>query len=276
MQSINNFITKFISFSSQEVGTFWQHLDLLNFSYPQVAIDILMVSVLFYYLFSLLRGTRAVHILIGLTILAFIFLMSKWLDLVAIGWLLDNFLTVTLVAIPVIFQQELRMALEKLGRTKIFHNQTAEDLEHITRSILSAVEQLQSKKTGALIVLKKEVSLSEYTATGVSLDADVSKELLINIFQPKSPLHDGAIVIEGNKISAAACILPPSFKSYGHDFGTRHKAAIGLSEETDAQVIVVSEEKGTVSYSRNGRIDQNITIERLQRLLTQFYRPKKK
>ncbi len=268
----NRVIADFILFTSQELTAFWQNIQLLNFSYPQVIIDILLVSVLFYFIFVLLRGTRAVHILFGLIIIAILFLMSKWLDLIALGWLLDQFLTVTLIAIPVIFQQELRMGLEKLGKTKIFHNVTAEQIEAMVTGILSACEQLKEKKIGALIVLKNETSLSAYAETGVSMNADVSKELLVNIFMPRSPLHDGAVLIQNGKIRAAACILPPSFKSYGHAFGTRHKAAIGLSEETDAHIIVVSEEKGTLSYAKDGKIDKNITIEQLSRQLKRFYR----
>lgn len=275
VEYINKFISEFILFTSGELSSFWQNIQLLNFTVHQVFIDILLVSVLFYFLFVLLRGSRAFHILLGLLVVAFLFLLSKWLDLVALGWLLDQFLTVTLIAIPVIFQQELRMGLEKLGKTKIFQIQSTEKIQYVMQSLLTTCEQLASKKTGALIVLRDEVSLAEYAETGVSMNSDISKELLLSIFKPRSPLHDGAVLIEAGKIRAAACILPPSFKNYGHDFGTRHKAAIGLSEATDAQIIVISEEKGTISYARDGKMERDISIERLSRLLKQFFKPKK-
>jgi len=276
MAYINGIISNFILFTSQELGTFWQNIVFLNFSFPQVIIDILFVSTLFYFLFLLVRGSRAFHILLGLFIVAILFLLSKWLQLMALGWLLDHFLTVILVAIPVIFQQELRTGLEKLGKTKIFHVSSAEKMEHIIQQILAATEFLASRKTGALIVLRNEVALSEYAETGVSMGADISKELLLSIFKKNSPLHDGAIIIEGTKIRAAACILPPSFKNYGHDFGTRHKAAIGLSEATDAQIIVISEEKASISYAKDGKMERDINLERLGRLLKSFYKPKTK
>jgi len=270
-------ISKLIADSIIAIGrqaqAFWDNLTLLNFSFAQVFIDILLVSIIFYYIFVLLKGSRAVNILIGLVIVGFIFALSKALQLITLGWLLDRILTVILVAIPIIFQQELRMALEKLGHTKISLSQKAKKINFFVSNIVEACEFLCSQKIGALIVLQNTVPLKEYIDTGIALNANISKELVENIFLPKSPLHDGAIILNEDKIIAASCVLPHSFKSYGQVLGTRHKAALGLSENTDAKIIVLSEEKGTISYAESGRLERNITPARLQVILTDFLKP---
>ncbi|MCD6109826.1 diadenylate cyclase CdaA [bacterium] len=272
MNFINNAVADFILFVSRELGTFWENLALMQLSWPQVVIDILLVSIVFYYLFVVLRGSRAVHIIIGLAILAFIFVLSNILQLFATGWLLDRFLTLVLVAIPVIFQQELRRGLEKLGQTKIFLNNEVHASNILISNLVEASVVMAKNKIGALIVLHRDVSLSEYEETGVQINGKVSKELLLNIFFPKSPLHDGAVIIKGDRIIAAACVLPHSYKIHDHELGTRHKAAIGLAENTDAHIIVVSEEKGIISYAHNGRLERNITPEKLQKFLEEFYK----
>lgn len=274
MNFINNAVADFILFISRELGAFWENLVLMQLSWPQVIIDILLVSIVFYYLFVLLRGSRAVHIIIGLAILAFIFILSNLLQLFATGWLLDRFLTLILVAIPVIFQQELRRGLEKLGQTRIFSSNEVRASSILISSLVEASVIMAENKIGALIVLHKDVNLNEYAETGVEINGKVSKELLLNIFYPKSPLHDGAVILKGEKIVAAACVLPHSYKHDDHALGTRHKAAIGLSENTDAHVIVVSEEKGTISYAHDGRLSKNINPEKLQKFLEDFYAPK--
>lgn len=276
MDVINNAIAEFLLFITREAGTFWENLTLLQFSAPQVIIDILLVSIVFYYIFILLKGSRAIHILIGLAILAFVFILSKALQLFATGWLLDRFLTIILVAIPVIFQQELRRALEKLGQTRIFSNHEVKATDIQISNLVEASVEMAKYKTGALIVLKKDVSLNEYAETGVPIKGKLSKELLLNIFFPKSPMHDGAVIMNGDTVVAAACVLPHSYKHVDRSLGTRHKAAIGLSENTDAHIIVISEERGTISYAYNGRLERNITPERLQELLEKFYAPKNK
>lgn len=276
MDLINKTVADFLLFITREAGAFWENITLLQFSAPQVFIDIVIVSIVFYYIFILIKGSRAIHILIGLAILAFIFIISKALQLFATGWLLDRFLTVILVAIPVIFQQELRRGLEKLGQTRIFSNHDIKATDIQISNIVEATVQMAKNRIGALIVLKKDVNLNEYAETGVPINGKVSKELLLNIFFPKSPLHDGAVIMEGDTIIAAACVLPHSYKHADRSLGTRHKAAIGLSENTDAHIVVVSEERGTISYAVNGRLERNITPERLQELLERFYAPKKK
>jgi diadenylate cyclase len=276
MNYLSQTIAGIIIFIGEQTRIFWDNLVLLNFSWQQIALDIVLVTVIFYFIFSLIKGSRAVHVLIGLSIVLIIYVISKALQLVAMSWLLDRIFTVVLVAIPIIFQKELRMGLERLGQTKIFQNQKARQIENMIFNIVDASKAMAEEKIGALIVLQKKVPLKEYIDTGVPLNAIVSKELLLSVFQPKMPLHDGAVIIADEKIKAASCILPHSFEYTDSTMGTRHKAALGLSENTDASVIVVSEEKGHISFSKNGKIERNITPNRLQVLLIEELKPVKK
>lgn len=275
MEIISRWIAEFISSIAHQAQVFWGNLTLLNFSWQQITLDILFVSIIFYFIFLLLKGSRTVHILIGLSIVAFIFFISKALQLVTLGWLLDRFLTVTLVAIPVIFQQELRSGLEHLGHTRFFQHEEAMEINKMILNIVEAVETLASQKHGALIVIQHDFPLKEYIDTGIALNARVSKELLLSIFYPKSPLHDGAVIIANENIVAAACLLPHS-KNDAPLMGTRHKAALGLSETTDASIIVISEEKGSFSFVRKGKIEKNITGPKLHLYLTEILRPLKR
>ncbi len=276
MNFISKWIAEFIFSIGHQAQSFWENLTLLNYSFVQVTIDIILVSVLFYYLFLLLRGSRAVNILLGLIFIGFVFILSKALQLATLGWILDRFFTVVLVAIPVIFQQELRMALEKLGHTKFSLSEKAKEINLIVSSIVEACDQMAKEKVGALIVFENTIPLKEYVDTGVSMQSKVSKPLILSIFQPKSPLHDGAVIVKDGQIVAAACLLPHSFKNYGQILGTRHKAALGLSETTDAKIIVVSEEKGSISVVEKGNLERNITTAHLQNILTDFLKPKTK
>lgn len=255
--------------------TIFENINVSQYSGVHVAIDIFLVAVLFYWLILLIRGTRATNIIFGLIILVFVFAISRWLQLLALGWLLDRLLTVILIAIPIIFQQELRRGLEKLGRTKFFVAKEAKEIDLTRSQTIEACVEMARRKVGALIVFKDEVFLKEYTDTGIPIFARVSKELLLSIFEPGSPLHDGAVIIDQNRIVAAACVLPHSFKEYSHKFGTRHKAALGLSETTDAKIIVISEQRGTISFVADGQIDEGITPQRLQQILTEILAPKK-
>lgn len=268
MDLISQMLATVILFIGDQTRTFWDNLALLNFSWPQIALDILAVAVIFYFIFSLIRGSRAVHVLIGLAIILGLYFMSKALQLVALGWLLDKFMTIVLVAIPIIFQKELRMGLERLGHTKLFVSQKAREIDRMILHIVNATEEMGKNKIGALIVVQKTVPLKEYIDTGILLDAAVSTELLLSIFQPKGALHDGAVIIASESILAASCILPHSFETTDSGMGTRHKAALGLSENTDAVVVVVSEEKGTLSFADEGRMERSLTPARLHQLLT--------
>lgn len=278
MDIISRWIADFIFFIGRQTQSLWGNLVLLNFSPWQVFLDILLVAIIFYSIFLLLRGSRAVHVLIGLIIILMIYFLSKALQLVALGWLMDRFLTVTLVAIPVIFQQELRMGLERLGNTRFFVNQQSREIDHMIKDITDAAAKMAQARIGALIVIQHAVPLKEYIDTGVKLNAKVSQELLVNIFSPGTPLHDGAVIIEHERIAAAACLLPHS-SSATQMMGTRHKAALGLSENTDASVIVISEERGEISFAYHGKMAKNIDGDQLKHFLTEnlkALRPKKK
>lgn len=273
---ITDGFARFINGISDIVSNVLENINVSEYSAFQVTIDILLVAVLFYWLIMLIRGSRATNIMLGLIVLAFVFAISRWLQLLALGWLLDRLLTVILVAIPIIFQQEFRRGLEKLGRTKFFLAKEAKEIDFVRSEIIEACVEMAKKKTGALIVFRGEVSLTEYVDTGIILSSRVSKELLLSIFAHGSPLHDGAVIIDDNKIVAAGCVLPHSFKDeYGHKFGTRHKAALGLSESTDANIFVVSEQRGVVSFVSNGVMKEDISPEQAQKLLTEILSPQR-
>lgn len=273
---VGNIFARFVAGVSDAASGVWENINVSHYSAFQVVIDILLVAVLFYWLIMLIRGSRATNIIFGLIVLGAVFTVSRWLQLLALGWLLDRLLTVILVAIPIIFQQELRSGLEKLGRTKFFLAKEAKEIDFVRSEIIEACFEMAKKKVGALVVFRGEVSLKEYVDTGVLLFARVSKELLMSLFSKESPLHDGAVIIDQNRIIAAGCVLPHSFKDeYSHKYGTRHKAAFGLSETTDAKIIVVSEQRGAVSYVSDGEIKEDISPEQAQALITEILTPKK-
>lgn len=273
---LNELISRFVISVSDMTASFWQTLSSSELSFWQIAVDILLVAVLFYWLIRMVQGTRAVNITFGLIMLAVLYFISRALQLLALGWLLERLLTVILVAIPIIFQQELRRGLEKLGRTKFFLAQEAKEIDFLKSEIINTCQKMAEMRIGGLIVLRQEVNLKEYIDTGVILNAKVTYELLLSIFTPKSPLHDGAVIIENGRIAAAGCVLPQSFQKLPHHFGTRHKAAIALSEATDAKIIVISEEKGAVSFVSEGKISENIVPEKLDEFLEKAFTKKAK
>jgi len=276
IQAITSLFASFVAAISDASRTIWDNINVAQYSGWNVALDIFLVAILFYWLIMIIHGSRATNIMLGFIILALLLSLSRWLQLLALGWLLDRLLTVTLVAIPIIFQQELRRGLEKLGRTKFFLAKEAKEMDFIRSEIIEACFDMAKRNVGALIVFKGEVSLKEYVDTGVALYARISKELFLSIFTPGTPLHDGAVIIDQNRILAAGCVLPHSFKEeYGHKFGTRHKAALGLSEATDAAVVVVSEQRGTVAFVNEGEIEENLTPARLEKRLNTLFAPVK-
>lgn len=274
MDLISKSIAGWIAHIATVAGEFWQNLVYADLSLWQVILDIGIVSLVIYLLFSMLKGSRSISILLGLIIMSLFFLVSKALNLLTVGWILDRFFTIFLVSIPIIFQQELRMALERLGNTPFLAGEKNVTLDAMIAEIIESCNFLAQKKEGALIVLRHGIPLKEYIETGTKMDALVSRELLISIFQGKGPLHDGAVIIENNRITAAACILPTSFDNKEKSYGTRHKAAIGLTDHTDASVIVISEERGTISFAKNGRLERDIDAARLQQLLKIVLEPK--
>jgi diadenylate cyclase len=247
-------------------------LDLLSSLRIQDVIDIAIIAFVIYRTIDLIRGTRAVQMLIGLAVVFLAFLSSQYFDLYTLNWILDNFLSSILLVIVVIFQDDIRRALTQVGTRPFFGGEPGiqgQDLEEIIRAAVS----LASKRIGALIVLQSEVGLNQYIEGGTPLDARVSKELIASIFLTASPIHDGALIIHRGRIIAAGCFLPLTTNPHvSKTLGTRHRAAIGLTEETDAIVVVISEEEGAISMVREGRITRDVDAgtlrSTLQRLLS--------
>lgn len=241
-------------------------------------LDLAAVTLIFYWLLAVVQGTRAVQLVRGIVILwlASAFLSTVF-QLTTLTWLIRNSGLALLVAIPIIFQPELRRALEQLGRTGGWLNRGASNngvIQHMIEEVTAACAILARQKHGALIVLERQTGLQDYADKGVSLDADVSHQLLANIFYPNSPLHDGAAIIRNGRIVAAGAVLPLSENVLGmgqQHLGTRHRAALGISEYSDAIAVVVSEERGAISVAANGRLVGNLNAERLRRLLSDLF-----
>ena len=229
-------------------------------------IDIAIVAFVIYKLFSLLRNTRAEQVLKGLIFVLFFASIADILNLNTVSWVMNQFLTVALVFIIVVFQPELRSALERLGRGRsLFSSEKIQRDERSIDELVSAMSSLSRQKIGALVVLEREVGLSDIIESGTKLDSDISSELLINIFIPNTPLHDGAVIIRKNTIAAAACDLPlSSSNTIAKELGTRHRAAIGISEKSDCLVVIVSEETGNISVAENGKINRYFDEESLR------------
>ncbi len=249
---------------------FWvlSHIQL-----PDV-IDILLVAIVFYALFFLAQGTQAVQLLRGMMIVVLAaFLASQVLPFRGFSWLVSTALPALLIAIPVVFQPELRRAFERLGRTGslLARYQQEEVVEKIIDEVARAAHRLSNQRHGALIVFERETGLEEYVETGVPIDADVKAELLRTIFHPNTALHDKAVIIRDRRIVAASCMLPVTHNPQYGGMGTRHRAAIGLTEESDALVVIVSEETGIISVAHNGRIIRRLDINRLRSVLLAFF-----
>jgi diadenylate cyclase len=246
-------------------------LELLsNFRFRD-AIDVGIIAFVIYQIINLIRGTRAVQMLIGLVVVFLAFLSSRYFDLYALNWILDNFLGSILLVIVIIFQDDIRRALTQVGTRPFFGVESGlhgQNLEEIIRAAVS----LASKRIGALIVLQRDVGLNDFIEVGTRLDARVSKELITSIFQPLSPIHDGALIIHKGRIIAAGCFLPLTTNPHvSKTLGTRHRAGIGLTEETDAVVIVISEEEGAISMVREGRITRNLDAATLRSTLQRMF-----
>jgi diadenylate cyclase len=234
-------------------------------------IDILAVAVLIYNVVLLLRGRRAMHVLNGLLVLVLVYLVAVWLRLDLLRSVLAALAPYSAIAIIVMFQSEIRNALVRLGRFRWFGLGSRLERREVIDEIMSAVEQMAEARTGALIVLERDVGLRTFIESGVALDAVVSRDLLCSIFHPGGELHDGAVIIQGDRIAAAACFLPLHLSPAAalRKLGTRHRAAIGVTEETDALSIVVSEETGHISIGWSGDLEPDVSLERLRERLVQ-------
>jgi diadenylate cyclase len=222
-------------------------------------LDILIVAFIVYQLLQLIRGTHAAQVVLGGAMLTVLFWISQWLDLQAVNWLVRTFLPYAVFGILVIFQPEIRKVLAHIGKTPLGGVFGSPRGEEILDEIVLATTTLARKKIGAILVLEREMGLKSYIETGIGLDAHVTYDLLINIFTPGTPLHDGAVVVQGNRIAAAACFLPLTINpELSRTLGSRHRAAIGITEDTDAVAVVVSEETGTISMVEGGRIRRGL------------------
>jgi diadenylate cyclase len=238
-------------------------------------VDILIVSLLIYEALKLIRGTRAMQMAIGSVVVILLLYASQVFPLRTVGWLIRSVLAYIVIAAIVLFQSDIRRALSHLGRGPFFKYLNLGQAEHAAETIeevITASALLAKAKVGAIIVFEREIGLRNYVESGIPIDSTVSYDLLTNIFQPGTPLHDGAVIIAEGRLAAAACFLPLAVSpKLDRDLGTRHRAAIGLTEETDAIAVVISEERGEISIARHGQISRRLSIEELRdRLQTQI------
>ncbi|MEG2316978.1 MAG: diadenylate cyclase CdaA [Clostridia bacterium] len=250
------------------------------FNRPTIAdfIDIFIVAFLIYELLMLTRETRASAVLKGLAMLVLASWVSDLLGLTALNWVLLNVVNNGALVLVILFQPELRKALEQIGRGAIrdtSHNTNCEESSHIIHEITSCMLNLSRRRVGALVVIEQRIGLKDIIETGTSLQSQISAALLENIFEPNTPLHDGAVVIRSTRIMAAACILTLSdSKGVSRELGTRHRAALGITETTDAITLIVSEETGIISMARNGRLTRHLDRAALEEVLTSVYHQK--
>ncbi|WP_379971350.1 diadenylate cyclase CdaA [Ectobacillus sp. sgz5001026] len=240
-------------------------------NYLSNVVDIALVWFVIYKLILIIRGTKAVQLLKGIIVIVVVRILSSLLKLHTLEWLMNQALTWGFLAIIIIFQPELRRALEQLGRGSLFSRgvgQEESEQETFVNEIIKAIEYMAKRRIGALISLERETGMGDYIETGIAIDAITSAELLINIFIPNTPLHDGAVIIQGDSIKAAACYLPLSESPFiSKELGTRHRAAIGISEVTDSLTIVVSEETGQISVTKNSELHRSLLPGQLKEML---------
>lgn len=256
---------------------------VLQYVGPTDVLDILATSVLIYYFLLLIRGTRAVQMITGALVLVALLGLANLLHLLLLGSILNLLLIGAAVAIPIVFQPELRRALEQLGRGGFFRFNEGEQRsstrgdEKAMRTLAKAAFLLSRNKYGALMVIEQQTGLKEFVESGTTLNAALSAELLLSLFVPRSPLHDGAVIVREGIVEAAGCFLPLAEQSLTERrLGTRHRAALGLSEQTDAVIVVVSEESGSISVAREGKLSREIEDEtRLFRVLLASTRPRR-
>lgn len=248
----------------------------IRFTYIDL-IDVILVAVIFYNIFAMMKGTRAQRMLFGLALILVFVFISQWFQMRTLDWLISKIATVWVIAFLIVFQPELRDFLTKIGQSPLFAPFISKEAEEIIPEVVEASFTLASARIGALIAIEREVNLRRFGEAGKSIGAKVSSELIQTIFTPGSPLHDGAIIIRGDQIVCAGAMLPLSINPrYERFLGTRHRAAIGVSEQTDAVAIVVSEETGQVSLAVRGTLRRNLGRETLEAHLRLILLPKEK
>ena len=229
-------------------------------------LDIAIVSIMVYELLLLIRGTRAVQMALSGGFLIGLFFLSQWLQLETVNWVIRNLAGYVVFAIIVLFQSDIRRALAHFGRAPFFrYFERAQSADETIEELVATAVNLAARRTGAIVVIERQIGLRNYIEGGIPLDALVTYDLMASIFQPGSPLHDGAAIVQGDRVAAAACFLPLSVNPrLGRELGTRHRAALGLTEENDAIAIVVSEETGSISLVRDGKIERGVSPEVLR------------
>jgi len=255
-------------------------IDVTNFpvlTFPQLGpsqvLDILIIAGILYLVLRWIKRTHAWVLIRGIALVLILRFIAVIFDLVTLGWLLEHAFTVGLIALVVIFQPELRKVLEQVGRGqylasfKIEGEQKVYSSDDTIGEIVSAAKAMSETLTGALIVIEQSIDLGEQERTGISIDAQVSAQLLVNIFENNTPLHDGAVIVRNNRIAAAKCILPLTAESIDSALGTRHRAAVGMTEESDARVVVVSEETGTMSVAIGGKLTRGVSEAQMRDML---------
>jgi diadenylate cyclase len=250
------------------MNTFFSPFELFDILRWQDIIDILIVAYVLYRILLMIRGTRTVQMMLGLFVIAGGYYVAQRFELYIISWAIRNLLTYLVFAILIIFHPELRRMLVQVGQNTFFRHFYGIEKSQVIDEIVRSTEWLSSRRIGALIVIERNIGLKNYVDSGVNIDAEISKELLSSIFISGAPLHDGAVVIKGNRLVAAACFLPLTLSSnISKELGTRHRAAIGITEETDAVVVIASEETGSVSIAVGGEITRHLTSSELKQAL---------
>ncbi len=252
-----------------------QFTDLMPVNVIVNILDVLFVWFVIYKIITLIKGTKAVQLLNGIFVIVVVKIVTDFLGLDTLGWILGQVINWGFLAIIIIFQPEIRRALEQIGRGKLFSRSSQheqEEQERLIEAMGKSVSYMAKRRIGALISIERETGLTEYIETGIPLNANLTSELMINIFIPNTPLHDGAVIVQKNKITSAACYLPLSESPFiSKELGTRHRAAIGLSEVTDAITIIVSEETGAVSLTSNGDLHRNLTMDEFKVHLSRLW-----
>ncbi|WP_160725704.1 diadenylate cyclase CdaA [Bacillus sp. USDA818B3_A] len=249
-----------------------QFADLSIWKYLASIVDIALVWYVIYKLLNVIRGTKAVQLLKGIIVILLVRVVSEWLGLITLSWMMQQAINWGFLAVIIIFQPEVRRALEQLGRGRFFSRSSTQDddnQEKAIEAIVKATDYMAKRRIGALISIERETGMSDYIETGIQLNSNISSELLINIFIPNTPLHDGAVILQKNTVAAAACYLPLSESPFiSKELGTRHRAALGISEVTDSLTVIVSEETGSISLTKNGELHRELKLEELKDLLT--------
>ena len=261
------------------IREFLTGFDIPLFNLPGIGLtdilDIIIVAVLLYYFMRWIRQTRTWSLFRGIVIILAVAAFAYLFNLVTVKWVVQNAFAMGLIVVVILFQPELRKALEQIGKGRFFasisartgHERNARISLHTVNEVVKAAKAMAAVRTGALIVLERDVALGDLERTGIPVDAQVSSQLLVNIFEKNTPLHDGAVIIRHNRVSAATCILPLTTEEIGHDLGTRHRAAVGMSENSDALVTVVSEETGDISVASGGELSRGLNEYRLRDIL---------